>query len=97
MKLLQKLAVGFRSVLTLSVILGSFLNTLSILHQSRVLPSKVCLNTFGKGRAISEPRQGHTFLALILSFFVLVRDGGFLFTLEEEHLSNAFIGIDLRR
>ena len=51
MELLQKLAVGFRSVLPLGVILGAFLYTFAILHQPCFLPIAVRLPNIGKPRA----------------------------------------------
>ena len=52
-KLLDEFAVSFRSVLTLSVILGSFLYAFSILHQLCFLPSRVRSHTMGKAEATS--------------------------------------------
>jgi hypothetical protein len=52
-KLLDEFVVGFRSVLTLSMILGSFLYAFSILHQLCFLTSRVRSHTMGKAEATS--------------------------------------------
>src|SRR5207253_4315840 len=49
----------------------------------------------GKPRASLQARQCHTLLTLILSFLVLVGHLWFFLSLEKEHLSNAFVGVDL--
>jgi len=52
-ELLDEFVVGFRSVLTLGVVLGSFLYAFSILHQLSFLPSQVRSHTMRKAKATS--------------------------------------------
>src|SRR3954469_19378376 len=97
MQLFDEFAVGLRSVLALGVVLGALLYAVTILHPPCRPPIPVCPITFGKAGARLQPRKRHSLLALILPLLVLVRHQRPLFSLEEEDLSNAFIGVDFGR
>src|SRR5664279_4809260 len=75
---------------------------LSLLQAIRMAPtaksvSGILMRTsvWGSGGRLLQAREGHAMLALILSLLVLIRRLRLLVALEEQHLRDALVRVDL--